>query len=124
MATRQRTRGYDASLLKQLFERTGSWARNWDDVLRYLEDPVATFTTPELIDDVRHLKDDNIHFTTDYRKMWQELTGENIGNVPAPETLDDDPAARASSRMLDVLRRVESREYREMAQRMASGRTD
>lgn len=119
MATRQvPERAYTALHLKQLMDETGSWARSWDDILRYLHDAAEAgkLTMPQLTDDVRHLKGDNVHFTTDYRRMWQALTGENL---PAPPDATDEDS-KASSRVLDVLRRVESKEYREMSRRMAS----
>lgn len=150
MAYRQaKDRAYDASDLKELLDNTGGWARNWDDVLRYLEGPAekdADFSgkeVPQLIEDVRHLRDDKIHFTTDYREVWNALTGENTDDLPPPEGVKkpqtnpveledkylrglDFPAGKrqvvehaekrkAPSRVLDVLQRVESKEYREMA---------
>lgn len=120
MATRQiPERAYTALHLKQLMDETRSWARSWDDILRYLQDSATTgtWTMPQLADDVRHLKNDNVRFTTDYRRMWQALTGENAEPHLTPATGED---SKASSRVLDVLRRVESKEYREMSRRMAS----
>lgn len=109
-------RHYPATHLKRLMDSMNGQARTWDDVLDYLQNPAKAGANlpgdelPELINDVRHLKEDNVHFTTDYREMWKELTGEPIENQPR------EPAA--SSRVLDVLRRVESKEYKAMASRM------
>ena len=121
MATRQVPgRAYTALHLKQLMDETGGWARSWDDVLRYLQDSGAsgTLAMPQLADDVRHLKNDHVHFTTDYRRMWRALTAEDTEALPPPATADEN--SKASSRVLDVLRRVESKEYREMSRRMTS----
>jgi len=128
-------RTYHPSDVKELMANTGGWARNWDDVLRYLENPSAKDAVlskkevPQLIEDVRHLKEDNMNFTTDYRKVWQELTGERPADVLSQErdaagidqlAADSDGIASAgtdtaSSRVLDILQRVQSAEYREMA---------
>lgn len=147
-------RKYDASDLKELMDNTGGWARDWDDVLRYLHGPAgkdADFSkeeVPQLIHDVESLKKDHVHFTSDYRKVWKELTGESTDDLQPPEGVRtpktnpveledrylrdlDFPAGKndvvkqaekkkAPSRVLDVLQRVESKEYKEMAQLMES----
>lgn len=115
-------RHYGATHLKQLMDNIDGQARNWDDVLDYLQNPAQARANlperelPEMIEDVRQLKQDNVHFTTDYRTLWKELTGEPADN------LSESPTRNASSRVLDVLRRVESKEYKEMSARLdASG---
>lgn len=122
MATRQVPgRAYTALHLKQLMDETGNWARSWDDILRYLQDAGtdSSLAIPQLADDVRDLKGNNASFTADYRRMWQALTGEDATALPAPAVTADEQS-NASSRVLDVLRRVESKEYREMSRRMTS----
>lgn len=147
-------RAYDASDIRELMDNTGGWARNWDDVLRYLEGPAekdSDFSkkeVPQLIEDVKTLKQEHAEFSTDYRTVWKELTGETADDLPPPEGVTktqinpveledkylrglDFPAKKhdvveqaeqkkAPSRVLDVLQRVESKEYREMAQLMES----
>lgn len=154
MARQTREREYDASDLKELMDNTAGWARNWHDVLRYLEGPAekdADFSkkeVPQLIEDIRHLKEHDTKFNTDYRDIWKELTGENIGHLPPPrekkkpqtnpveledkylgdlefpadkaEVIHAAEERKAPSRVLDVLQRVQSREYKEMAELLES----
>ncbi|HEX7030255.1 MAG TPA: DUF2795 domain-containing protein [Gammaproteobacteria bacterium] len=154
MARQTREREYDASDLKELMDNTAGWAKNWHDVLRYLEGPAekdADFSkreVPQLIEDVRHLKEHRVKFMTDYREMWKELTGEDVSGLAPPRKMKqpqanpveledkylrdvDFPASKsevihaaekekAPSRVLDVLHRVQSKEYREMAELLES----
>ncbi len=84
-------RHYGASDLKELMDNTGGWARNWDQVLRYLHGPApydsdfAKDEVPDLIRDVESLKEKDFPFTTDYRKMWAEITGKSTEGMPKPE---------------------------------------
>lgn len=146
----QRPREFDASDLKELMDNAGGWARNWNDVLRYLEGPAvkdADFSrkeVPELIDDVKRLKEKGVDFTTDYRKVWHEMTGEKTEDLPPPEGVRkpqvnpieledkflkglDFPASkqdvirhadkkRAPDRVREVLQRIDSKRYKEMAE--------
>lgn len=154
MARQTREREYAASDLKQLMDNTAAWAKNWQDVLRYLEGPAqkdANFSKkeiPQLIADVRHLDVHNVDYMTDYRLIWKELTGEDASHLPAPREKEtpqtnpveleekylndvDFPADKADiinaaeenktpSRVLDVLHRVQSKEYKEMAELLES----
>ena len=89
MARAKRT--YDASDYKELMDNTGGWAKNWGDVLWYLEH-VAVYDAdfaknevPGMIDDVKQLQQDNFPYTTDYRTIWHKLTGADTGELPPPE---------------------------------------
>lgn len=103
---------------------------------------------PQLIEDMRHLEEHKIEFMTDYRDVWKELTGQDASDLPPPREkrtpatnpveLEDKylrdvdfPAdksdvvhaaegRKAPSRVLDVLHRVESKEYKEMAELLES----
>lgn len=118
---RRTDRMYEPSDVKVLMEKIGSRASSWDDVLRYLDGPakaetgLSSLEVQQLADDVRDLKQDDRHFTTDYSEVWRELS-EPHGEAAA---LDRSPSATQhadpSARVMDVLRRVQSREYRELA---------
>lgn len=122
-------RTYEPSDVKVLMEKIGSRANSWDDVLRYLDGPAKADTglsqseVQQLADDLRHLKRDERQFTTDYREVWRELSAardqdafQRHAAIPGTEGRADSSATRdPSSRVMDVLRRVQSREYREMA---------
>lgn len=146
----QHPREYAASDLKELMDNTGGWARNWNDVLRYLEGPAvkdADFSrkeVPELIEDVERLKDKQVGFTTDYRKVWRELTGEKTDDLPPPEGVKEPavdpleledrflkglafPASkqdvvqhaekkRAPGRVRKILQKIDAKQYKEMAE--------
>lgn len=121
-------RRYEPSDVKVLMEKIGSRADNWGDVLRYLDGPAQSETglsyieVQQLADDMRELKRNSRRFTTDYREIWRELSDLRsaeaaAGEQPSPAKADGrgDSASDPSSRVMDVLRRVQSREYREMA---------
>lgn len=122
-------RRYEPSDVKVLMEKIGDRATDWDDVLRYLDGPAKAETglspveVRQLSDDLRELQQDNRQFTTDYREVWRELSetrNENSGRSVTATNTDQDVRSGAapsdpSSRVMDVLRRVQSREYREMA---------
>jgi uncharacterized protein (UPF0335 family) len=84
-------RPYDASDLKELMDNTGGWAKNWEEVLRYLRGPAvydadfAKDEVPALIDDVKKLQEKGFKFTSDYREIWHEITGEKTEDLPEPE---------------------------------------
>ncbi len=91
-------RHYDASDLKELMDNTGGWAKNWDEVLRYLHGPApydsdfAKDEVPDMIRDVESLKKKDFPFTTDYRKMWAEITGKSTKDMPKPNKPKVPPA--------------------------------
>lgn len=84
-------RAYDHSDLKELMDNAGGWARNWNDVLRYLRGPAvrdADFSkaeVPALIEDIERLRDEKVPFDWDYRKAWHAITGEKADRLPPPE---------------------------------------
>lgn len=90
-------RPYDASDLKELMDNTGGWARNWDDVLRYLHGPAvrdADFSkaeVPALIHDIEEIKNRGIKFSEDYRDTWKAISGEKADNLPPPEGIKKPP---------------------------------
>ncbi len=94
---RAKKRSYDASDVKELMDNTGGWARNWDDVLKYLHGPAvydadfAKDEVPGMIEDVEQLKKENVPFTTDYREIWHALTGERTEGLPPPEGIKTPP---------------------------------
>src|SRR5690606_23030581 len=126
MARQTRERDYDASDLKTLMDDAARRAGSWREVLASLDEPDAPFpkeALTQLREDIRHLEEHGVPFTGDYRKLWAELTGKDSSDLPPPDrqvpvAADDAEAAttesrKAGSRVLDVLQRVESREYRE-----------
>ena len=135
MARQTRERDYDASDLKTLMDDAARRAGSWREVLASLDEPDAPFpkeALPQLREDIRHLEEHAVPFTGDYRRLWTELTGKDSSDLPPPDrqvpAAADEPHAattesrKTGSRVLDVLQRVESREYREMAERLeASG---
>lgn len=138
MARQTRERDYDASDLKTLMDDAAARrAGSWREVLASLDEPDAPFpkkALTQLREDIRHLEEHGVPFTGDYRRLWTELTGKDSSDLPPPDRQvpagADEPHAEAAttesrktgSRVLDVLQRVESREYREMAERLeASG---
>ena len=122
-------RMYEPSDVKVLMEKVGHRANSWDDVLRYLDGPAKAETgltsneVQQLSDDMRDLKLDGRRFTTDYREVWRELSDAHNEaaadrHAAAAQHKPDDEHAAApdpSARVMDVLRRVQSREYRELA---------
>lgn len=90
-------RTYDHSDLKELMDNTGGWARNWNDVLRYLKGPAvrdadfAEDEVPALIEDIERLRRQNVPFDWDYRKAWRAITGEQTGGLPPPEGIKEPP---------------------------------
>lgn len=142
-------RPYDASDLKELMDNAGGWSKNWDDVLRYLHGPAerdadfAKDEVPALIEDIEDLKKRGFKFTTDYREIWQEITGEEGKDLPPPEGVKKPPtnpieledkylkglefpaskgdvvakakANDAPERVLDVLKGIEDEQYKDMA---------
>ncbi|HEY8476663.1 MAG TPA: DUF2795 domain-containing protein [Chloroflexota bacterium] len=143
-----RKRPYDHSDLKELMDNVGGWAESWDHVLRYLRGPArydadfAEDEVPALIADVQRLKERGLPFTTDYRNVWQAITGEDASKLPPPEGVKKPPTnpleledrylkglqfpaekddvlrvARqhhAPPRVMGVLERIESRTYTNM----------
>ncbi len=93
----EKKRLYGPSDLKELMDNTGGWAKNWDEVLRYLHGPApydsdfAKDEVPDLIRDVESLKEKDFPFTTDYRKMWAEITGKSTKGMPKPEGVHKPP---------------------------------
>jgi hypothetical protein len=101
--------------------------KNWDDVLLYLESPKerqADFTQQKVADlssDIQVLKEDNVRFTPDYREMWNELD-RIMSRSESTDAARDDAPKSASSRVNDVMRRLASREYQELAAQHARER--
>ncbi|MCZ7574212.1 MAG: DUF2795 domain-containing protein [Ardenticatenaceae bacterium] len=150
----EKQRPYDASDLKELMDNAGEWAKNWGDVLQYLRGPAqydadfAKDEVPALMKDVENLKQRRVKFTTDYRKMWKEISGEEGKNLPPPEDvkksatnpveLEDkylkglkfpastsDVIANAKShnapeRVMDVLKRIDDEQYQNMGRLLES----
>lgn len=145
---KNKKRPYDASDLKELMDNTGGWAKDWDQVLRYLKGPAvkdadfAKDEVPALIDDIKHLKKEDFKFTTDYRKIWKEISGESGKDLPTPEGVKkpptnpieledkylkglDFPAKKsdvieqakhndAPERVIKTLKQIENEEYKDM----------
>ncbi len=84
-------RPYDASDVQHAMDSVGSWAKSWDDVLRFLRGPgpydsdFAPGELPALIHDLEELKRRGAPFTTDYRQVWHALTGEATNDMAPPE---------------------------------------
>lgn len=95
--TKGAKRTYDASDFKELMDNTGGWARDWNDVLRYLRGPAvydadfAKNEVPGMIEDVEELQRKGVSFTTDYREVWKALTGEDVSHLPPPEGITTPP---------------------------------
>ena len=84
---------YNEHDLHELMNCVGEWARDWDDVLRYLEGPrepavaIPADRIPAIIRDVSWLQQ-HARYTRDYRKIWQRLTG-IAGDELAPPSRTD-----------------------------------
>lgn len=93
----RKQRSYDASDFKELMDNAGGWARDWDDVLRYLRGPAqhdadfAKNEVPGMIADIEEVRRKGMPFTTDYRQIWRAVTGEDIQNLPPPEGIRRPP---------------------------------
>lgn len=144
MARRTRERLYDIKDLRAVLGAPGQ--ENWSDVLKRMQARqfretagLSKKAVAQLSDDIRHLEETRAPFTTDYRGLWKELTGAEATEPPAAnpanledripgdvesfdeeEVIHDAENRQASSRVLDVLRRVESKEYKEMAELIES----
>lgn len=120
-------RHYDASDLKAVTDATGEWASNWDDVLHYLEGPAKSHPElseqeiSELVFDINVLKSNNIAFTSNYREIWNQLDG-GLSNRNDELDAEARGSVTASSRVDDIMHRLESKEYQEMAERLARSR--
>ena len=95
-------RPYDSQDLRELMDNAGGWAQSWDDVLWYLKHVAAhdnefsLADVPALADDVRELGRRHAPFTTDYRQLYKELTGQ-----PCQDRAE--PAARQANLHLRLL---------------------
>lgn len=127
IASTQRPRAYTVADLKHVLHEVD--ADSWNDVIDYLQQETIAGTAlsresaAEMTSDMKTLKNDGQPFTTDYRRVWQELTGEQVNGAvlqPADTELDRndghaDGSATSSSRVRDLLHRLESKEYQQMA---------
>lgn len=129
-ASTHRPRAYTISDLQHLMRNVGDRADSWDDVILSLQGKLESGSSlrkeasVELAADLETLQNQGQPFTTDYRAVWRELTGENV-NGSAFQASDNavhkdehpydiDGAASSSSRVLDLLHRLESKEYQQM----------
>lgn len=81
----------DSTDLEQLLYEVGGWAQNWNDVLWYLE-TVAPHNKSFTPADVTAMKGyvEQLHrakqrFTTDYREIYQALTGRECDGCAVPD---------------------------------------
>jgi hypothetical protein len=83
-------RKYDASDLKELMDNTAGWARDWDDVIDYIQGPgrydsdFAKDEVPEIAMDIEKLKQEHVPFTLDYRKIYEVITGKSGKGLKPP----------------------------------------
>ena len=84
---------YDSSDLAELMDNTGGWAKNWDDVIWYVEN-VASYDADFAKNEIQPLKkalekvkQEDKPFTTDYRKLYQEITGDECKDCPPPDDI-------------------------------------
>lgn len=90
-------RNYDSSDLKELMDNTGGWAKNWDEVIRYIKGPgrydsdFAKDEVPEIASDIVKLKRAHVPYTCDYRKVYEAITGKSGKKLPAPNPLRQTP---------------------------------
>lgn len=89
MATAHTT--FTSEQLKALIDSTSGWAESWDDVVYYLKTVAVadTHLPPEVVDAVRdavlRAKQHDVEFTTDYRQLWEAVTGEPAEGLEPPE---------------------------------------
>lgn len=131
--------------IKEVMDNVGGWARNWGDVLWYAEGPavydadIARHEVPQLKHFFEDAEKKNVDFTTDYRQVWQAVTGQDTSGMPEPKPpksygIDprrlakdlqaqvDFPASKSAivkaaekkqepKQALDVLRKIDDRDY-------------
>lgn len=85
--------GYAASDLKELMDNIGGWAQGWDDAVWYVE-TVATYDADfadeeiePLASDLRRLQEEGAEWSTDYREVYEAITGEPCAECDEPEGL-------------------------------------
>ena len=77
--------------VKEVMDNVGGWAHSWDDVLWYVEGPavydanIARREVPQLRNLFEDAERKHLPYTTDYRQVWQELTGEDAAGLPPQE---------------------------------------
>ncbi len=82
---------FTPSQLKLLIDSTAGWARDWDDVVYYLERVAAgdTHLPADVVEAARvavlRAKQHGVAFTTDYRQLWEAATGHSAEGLPPPE---------------------------------------
>lgn len=90
-------RPYDASVVKELMNNTGGWAKSWDEVLRYLKGPATRDSdfsrgaVAALIRDIQAVAEQGLAYSNDYRILWTALTGEDASRLPVPERMRSPP---------------------------------
>ncbi len=83
-------RSYTSWDLRELMAHTGGWAKGWDDLIGFLrgpgqyDDDFDKEDIPEMINDIEKLKAEHAPFTTNYRKLYQEITGKKGKDLAAP----------------------------------------
>ncbi len=141
-------RKYHIGDVEAVMDSVTGWAQNWNQVIDYLRGPggvdlnIPEDEVPDLVHDFELLRDKHVSFSTDYRQVWRDITGEDVGDLPPkapmrapwsnPAELRDRylvglsfPAGKeevlararqngAPQRVLDVLGRVEDRQYDSM----------
>src|SRR5262245_52641639 len=81
----------DSSDLQELMYDAAGWAQNWDDILWFLKtvaphDPMFTgWDMAALAGYVEHLQRQGTRFTTDYRQVYRELTGQECQACAPPD---------------------------------------
>ena len=136
----------DHSDVEEVMDNVGGWARSWDDVLWYVDGPavydadIAEHEVPQLRNAFQDAERKHLPYTTDYRELWQELTGEDTSGLPpqkgivsygfSPRQLADDlqetlefPAEKGAI-MLAAERKHEPRSALEALQKIENKRYD
>ncbi|MHB2016074.1 MAG: DUF2795 domain-containing protein [Candidatus Xenobia bacterium] len=100
-----REQSYSVNDIREIMQRVGSWASSWDDVLAWLkvegfEQPFLSHRRdlPALFDGFSELKIQGVPYSSDYRQVWHDLTGQPAEAQPAVEP------SRAADKLLAELR--------------------
>jgi hypothetical protein len=91
MPLKVKDRPYNSDTLRELMYDTAGWAQGWEDVLWYLRTAAPhdhqlyqREHVQALVADIEHLRRTGARFTSDYRDVYKEITGQECFSCRPP----------------------------------------